>query len=82
MTAEAIAPELDAQGNTVERDDKGNIVRITNPKGKTYEARHLSMRAGAELVKRVEAYRWANQMTVAEVVEEALNKLLDAEGVK
>lgn len=63
-------------GSTVERDVRGDIVKIVSAKGKEYTAKNLSAKADAELVKRVENYRWANELTVAELVIKAVEELL------
>lgn len=76
----ATAPEVDDKGNTIERDGNGQIVKITNPKGKEYVARNLSFRGDAETVKAVENYRWANELSVSEVLEQAVHFFLANEG--
>lgn len=68
--------ETQADGSVVDRNAKGEIVKIVSPKGKEYTAKNLSAKADAELVKRVENYRWANELTVAELVIKAVEDLL------
>lgn len=79
-TVNETLPEVDENGNTIERDGHGTIVKITNPKGKEYVARNLSFRGDAETVKAVENYRWANELSVSEVLEQAVKFFLANEG--
>lgn len=75
-------PELTTDGATIERDEAGTVVKITSPKGKVYSPKNLSAKANAELVKRVEDYRWSEQLTVAEFVLVAVTTYLDSESTK
>lgn len=76
-----VAPKTSklADGATAEHDATGTITRIVSPKGKVYAPKNLSAKANAELVKRVEDYRWSEQLTVAEFVLVAVTALLDSE---
>ena len=75
MAEKEITIHTDEHGNEV--TVQGNeIVKITNPRGKEYVAKNLGTRADAELVKAVEDFRWANQMTVSEVVLAALKEYI------
>lgn len=70
------AVEIDAAGNTIERNVAGEVVKIVDSLGVEYTARNLSAKAGAELVKRVEDYRWAHKLSVAEFVIKATEDFL------
>ena len=71
-------PEVTADGTTIERDVRGDVVKLTDKMGVAYTAKNVSARAGAELVKRVEDYRWAHKLTVAELTIKAVEFFLDA----
>ena len=73
--------EIDAHGNTVETVD-GVAVRITTPKGKVYAARNVSFKASAEEFKAIEDYRWANQLTVSELIQKSVENFLASENAQ
>lgn len=78
--APKITEEVAEDGSTVHVDETGTVLKIVSPLGKQYTPKNLSAKADAELVKRVEDFRWPNQLTVAEFVLLAVTSYLDAQG--
>lgn len=70
--------ETDAHGNTVEVVN-GVTVKITTPKGKVYAPRNVSFKASAEEFKAIEDYRWANQLSVSELLQKSVQFFLASE---
>lgn len=72
MTDKNAKPELavsrDENGNEVHTDAHGEVHKIVNARGKEYVAKNIGAKADASLVKAIEDFRWANQMSVGEVV--------------
>lgn len=73
--------ETDVQGNTVELTD-GVITKITTPKGKEYVSRNVSFKASAEEFKAIEDYRWANQLSVSELIQKSVEAFLASENAQ
>jgi len=73
--------ETDAHGNTVELQD-GVVTKITTPKGKEYVSRNVSYKATAEEFKAIEDYRWANQLTVSELLQKSVENFLASENAQ
>lgn len=73
-------PELtvtqDENGNEVHTDAHGEVHKIVNPRGKEYVGKNIGTKADAVLVKDIEDFRWANQMTVGEVVLAAVKEYI------
>lgn len=75
--SEQIAPATmtDADGNAIEYT--GDVItKITTPKGKVYAPRNVSFKASAEEFKAIEDYRWANQLSVSELLQQAVQAFL------
>lgn len=73
--------ETDAHGNTIEVVD-GVVTKITNPKGKEYVSRNVSFKASAEEFKAIEDYRWANQLSVSELLQKSVQFFLASENAQ
>lgn len=73
---EAVVTETLPDGSVLYRKADGGVEKIEDVNGKTIVAKNLTAKGDASLIKRVEDVRWPLHLTVAGLVERAVEEFV------